>query len=56
MTVTKKITDIKYAVNMGHRAKRHGTFHINGMEEWYTPTAALFLAVNDNPNKEASEE
>ena len=41
---------------MGQRAKRHGTFHINGMEEWYTPTAAVFLAVNDNPNKEASEE
>ena len=40
---------------MGHGPKRYRTFHINGMKEWYAPTAAVFLAVDDNPNEEASE-
>ena len=26
------------------------------MKEWYIPTAAVFLAVDDNPNEEASED
>ena len=56
VTVTKKITDVTYEVNMGHRPKRHRMFHINGMKEWYAPTAAIFLAVDDNPNEEARKD
>ena len=55
VTVTKKITDVPYEVDMGHGPKRYRTFHINGMKEWYAPTAAVFLAVDDNPNEETSE-
>ena len=40
---------------MGHGPKRYRMFHINGVKEWYAPTAAVFLAVDDNPNEEASE-
>ena len=52
VTVTKKITDVTYEVDMGHGPKRYRTFHINGMKEWYTLTAAVFLAVDDNPDEE----
>ena len=55
VTVTKKITDVTYEVDMGHGPKIFRTFHINGMKEWYARTAAVFLAVDDNPNEEASE-
>ena len=55
VTVTKKITDVTYEVDIGHGPKRYRTFHINGMKEWYAPIAAVFLAVDDNPNEEASE-
>ena len=55
VTVTKKITDVTYEVDRGHGPKRYRTFHINGMKEWYAPTAAVFLAVDDNPNEETSE-
>ena len=41
---------------MGHGPKRYRTFHINGMKEWYTPTAAIFLAVDNNSNEEASKD
>ena len=33
VTVTKKITDVTYEVDMGHGPKRFRTFHINGMKE-----------------------
>ena len=56
VTVMKKITDVTYEVNTGHGLKRHCTFNINGMKEWYALTVAVFLAVDDSPNEEASKD
>ena len=55
VAVTKKITDVTYEVDMGYGPKSYRIFHINGMKERYVPTAAVFLAVDDNPNEKASE-
>ena len=43
VAVTKNITDVTYEVDMGNGPKKYRTFHINGMKEWYSPTAAYFL-------------
>ena len=42
-TITKRLSDVNYEVDMANRAKRKRTFHINSLKEWHSPVAAALL-------------
>ena len=42
-TITKRISDVNYEVDMADRAKQKRTFHINALKEWHSPVAAALL-------------
>ena len=42
-SITKRVSDVNYEVDMADRVKRRRTFHINALKEWHSPVAAVLL-------------
>ena len=41
-TITKRLSDVNYEVDMANITKRKRTFHINSLNEWHSPVAAAY--------------
>ena len=49
--VTEQITKVTYRVNMGRKVK---TFHVKAMKSWTSPEPAVFMALEEEHNDNAS--
>ena len=45
--ISKKLTEVTYQIDLGTFGKRHGTFHVNCMRKWTSPTPAAFMALDE---------
>ena len=43
-SITKKVTDVTYKIDLGTKIKRYRIFHVNCMCQWTSPASAVFLA------------
>ena len=49
--VTEQITDVTYRVDTGRKVK---TFHVNALKPWTSPEPAVFMALEEEHNDNAS--